>query len=266
VSAVREAGTIGVLGTGSIAAAMVTGWCDEIAEAPQVLLSPRNARTAAALAERFPTVEVAESNQAVLDGARVVLLCLRVQDLEALRALRFRPDQLVVSVMAATSVATLGELTAPATEIVRAVPLPAVAGRTGVTPVHPPHETAKALFDALGRTVEVREERTFDALSAASATVAAHFAYLAAISAWLEAQGLPAADAADAVAATFTDVGHALATRSDFEALAAEHATVGGLNEQFRRGLEGAGVYDAVGTHLDAVLARVTGEAPPGRG
>ena len=66
----------GVIGVGAIAAAIVTGLCEDVEDAPEVLLSPRNAEIAAGLAHRFPTVEVAADNQAVVDGASVVIVCV----------------------------------------------------------------------------------------------------------------------------------------------------------------------------------------------
>jgi len=53
----------GVLGVGAIGAAIVTGLCENVDEAPEVLLSPRNAGIAAGLAQRFATVDVAAGNQ-----------------------------------------------------------------------------------------------------------------------------------------------------------------------------------------------------------
>lgn len=41
----------GVLGVGAIGAAIVTGLCEDVDDAPKVLLSPRNAEVAAGLAE-----------------------------------------------------------------------------------------------------------------------------------------------------------------------------------------------------------------------
>jgi pyrroline-5-carboxylate reductase len=48
-------------------------------------------------------------------------------------------------------------------------------------------------------------------------------------------------------------------TRSgeDFEALAREHATAGGLNEQFRAWLEQRGMFDDVAEGLGLILDRI---------
>jgi hypothetical protein len=45
----------------------------------------------------------------------------------------------------------------------------------------------------------------------------------------------------------------------DFEALAGEFATRGGINEQFLAALRGAGAYAAVGRALDDVARRLAG-------
>jgi len=251
--------TYGVLGVGSIASAMVTGLCDGVPDAPEVVLSPRNAERARDLAARLPTVRVAMDNQAVLDRSDVVLVCLLPgHATEVLQDLRFRAGQAVVSAMAGVPVAQLAELVAPATDIARGIPVPAVASRSSVTAVHPATEAATSLFGSLGGFVEVAHERSFDSLSAASATVAAHFRYLGAIAGWLTREGMNEADARRYVADTFAALSGELQSPDlDFEILAQAHSTPGGLNEQFARHLEAAGTYDAVRLGLDALLARV---------
>ena len=117
---------------------MVVGWCDGVADAPAVVLSPRSAERSADLAARFDTVRVAADNQAVVDEADVVVVCLLPGNAaEVLAGLRFRPDQAVVSAVAGVDVARLREVVAPASEVARSIPLPAVATRESVTPVHP---------------------------------------------------------------------------------------------------------------------------------
>jgi pyrroline-5-carboxylate reductase len=251
--------TYGVLGVGSIAAAIVAGLCDGVADPPEVVLSPRNTVRSADLAERYATVRVAEDNQAVVDAADVVVVCLLPDNAaEVLAGLRFRPGQGVVSAVAGIPVAHLGELVAPATEVSRSVPLPAVTTRESVTPVHPGGPAAEELFARLGGSMAVEDEMAFESIAAASATVAAYFGYLGAIAGWLGSRGIPEDGARRYVAATFAALAGELgAPDPDFSALANAHATPGGLNEQFARDLGAAGVYDAVRAGLDAVLARI---------
>jgi pyrroline-5-carboxylate reductase len=248
----------GVLGVGAIGAAIVTGLCENVADAPRMLLSPRNAEIAAGLAQRFATVDVAPDNQAVVDGAQVVMVCVRPQVAQPVLAeLRFPADGVVISAMAGVSVTALRRLVAPATDVARVIPLPSVARRDGLTPVHPPNAAASALFDRLGETIELADAKAFDALSASTATIAAHFAYLNAIAAWLESQEIPAPAARRYVAAMFAGLAEATRSGDRFEQLAREYATAGGINEQFLNGLQQGGVFEDVSLGLQRVLDRL---------
>jgi pyrroline-5-carboxylate reductase len=160
--------------------------------------------------------------------------------------------------MAGISIEELRRIVAPATDVVRCIPLPSVARRADTTPIHPPHPVARALFARLGDPIEVADPRAYDGFAVATATVAAHYAYLRAVAQWLEPLGIPGEDASRYVAATFAGVGATLADHHDFEHLARDHATAGGINELFLETLTEAGVYDDVRSGLDRVLARLS--------
>lgn len=251
--------TYGIIGVGSIAAAIVTGLCEHSPNAPAIVLSPRNASRAADLASRFPTVRIAQSNQEVIDGSSVLLLCLRPQEARSvLPDLSFAKQPAIISMMAGISIDALRELVAPAQNIARAIPLPSVAAREGATPIFPSTEAAKELFDRLGSSIEIPHEVAFEATSASTATVAAHFAYLNAICRWLIAQGVSDTAARRQVAATFAGLAAQLRDpEPDFGHLARDHATRGGINEQFLGVLEQARVFDAVDAGLNRVLERL---------
>jgi pyrroline-5-carboxylate reductase len=252
--------TYGIVGVGAIGAAIVTGLCEGVQDAPTVVLSPRNASRAADLASRFRTVRIAKTNQDVIDGASVVLMCIRPQEARSVLAgLKFSSEQAVVSMVAGISITTLQQLVAPAQSIARAIPLPAVAARAGATPIYPPNAAAKTLFDRLGCSIEIPNEVALEATSASTATVSAHFAYLNAICRWLVVQGVAETAARRQVAATFAGLAGQLQDEApDFAELARDHATRGGINEQFLGVLEQARVFDTVSTGLDRVLDRLT--------
>jgi pyrroline-5-carboxylate reductase len=249
----------GVVGVGAIGAAIVTGLCENVADAPEVLLSPRNAEIAGGLAQRLPTVDVAADNQAVVDASQVLIVCVRPQVAESVLAeLRFPADRVVISAMAGVPLTALRRLVAPATDIARAIPLPSVARREGLTPVHPPNAAATALFDRLGETVELADVNAYEALSASTATIAAHFAYLSAIAAWLESQEIAAPAATRYVASMFAGLAEPTRSGERFEQLAREHATQGGTNEQFLNELEQGGTFEHVRLGLQRILDRLT--------
>jgi pyrroline-5-carboxylate reductase len=251
--------TYGIVGVGAIAAAIVTGLCERVQDAPRIVLSPRNGARVSDLASRFPTVRAARSNQEVLDESSVVLLCLRPQDARSvLPGLKFSPRHAIVSALAGIQISELHDLVAPAQNIARVIPLPSVATREGATPIYPATQAAKNLFDRLGTAIEIPHERAFEATSASTATIAAHFAYLNAICRWLIAQGVAEAAARQQVAATFAGLAEQLRGHvSDFAEEARDHATAGGINEQFLHVLEQARVFDAVDDGLNRVLDRL---------
>jgi pyrroline-5-carboxylate reductase len=248
----------GVLGVGAIAEAIVIGACSADGP-PSVLLSPRNSARTTALAQRFASVSVAADNQAVVDRSSVVVLAVRPQDAASvLRELTFPEGRPVISLMAGISLDELGGLVAPARAAARAIPLPSVSRRAGVTPIHPPSAAARDLFGPLGGVLEVSDTRTFDALSASTATIAAHFEYLDAIARWLAAGGVPQREAEHYLASVFAAIADTLRdSPQDFALLARDHATPGGINEQFSTALREAGTLETVSRSLDAVLERL---------
>jgi pyrroline-5-carboxylate reductase len=251
--------TYGVLGVGAIARAIVTGLCEGIDVPPAIVLSPRGAAISTELASRYPTVSVAVDNQAVVDGSDVVLVCLRRADAELLGDLTWRADHVVVSAVAGVGMPELRSLVAPAARGCRSVPMPPVADRAGLTAVHPPLAEARRLFDQLGTTLEVPDVESYEALSATSATLAGFFEYLRTQTDWLEARGIPAADARRYVAATFAGALTSLkgVDAPDFAELAAEYATPGGVNEQVARELREHGSFEVLKDALDGAFARL---------
>jgi pyrroline-5-carboxylate reductase len=236
---------LGFVGVGAIAEAIITGLCEGEETPPPIHLSPRSAARTGRLAAHYPSVHVADSNQGVVERADVVFLCVKPQDAPAgLSELAFRASQTVISVLAGVQMDALRQLVAPAEDLVRAIPL------------------AGAIFEPLGGVIAVDDEHAFDALSASTATIAAHLAYLDTISRWLAARGIPESDATRYVAAVFGALSGTLSASppEDFNVLAEEYATAGGTNEQLLMALRSAGSFDVVSRALDDVAERLAGE------
>ena len=91
-----------------------------------------------------------------------------------------------------------------------------------------------------------------------TATLAAHFAYLNTIAAWLESQEIPERAATRYVASMFAGLAEATRSGERFERLAREHATSGGINEQFLNELEQGGTFQDVSLGLQRILDRLS--------
>jgi len=254
-------GTIGFIGTGRIAGAVIEGLLrDAAVPAPAIVVSPRNAARAAAVAAAFPAVSVAPDNQTVLDRSRIVFLCVRPQAAEAvLDPLAFRPDHTVISLIPLPC-AVIGPRVAPAGTLVRALPLPTCARGLGTVPYWPAEDAVRELLSPLGPPLPVSSEHELAVLWAATALIAPFYTLMDTAAGWAAENGVAPGTATGYVAAMF----HALAAAGlegaddRFRLLAAEGATPGGLNEQALGMIAAGGAYRQVRDALDAILKRIT--------
>lgn len=246
---------LGFIGTGTMTAAMVEGL------GGGVVLSPRGAEVAADLARRFADVTVAPSNQAVVDQCDLVVLAIRPQVVEDIvRALRFRPGQRVLSLVAATQAKAIRDWIGLDLPVTRAIPLPFVAQRRCVTPIFPPDVEVAAIFDRLGQAIPCATQAEFDLLAAASALMGSYFGLLDVAQGWLVEGGLTQDAARSYLAGLFGNLGRvAEESETGFSALREEYSTRGGLNEQMFRVFGEEGGANALRTALGQVLNRVRG-------
>jgi pyrroline-5-carboxylate reductase len=249
---------LGFIGTGTIAAAIVRGLKGSSLRDWPILLSPRSPDVARALAAEYSGVDIAQDNQAVVDGADMVILAVRPQVARAvLQGLRFREDQDVVSLIAATPATLITEWTG-AGRVCRAIPLPFVEHRRDVTPVFPPHPAAMQLFDALGRGLPVHDQTAFDLYATLSALMATYFAVVETAADWASDQGLPEPDARIYLSGMFHNLGVILKdSQRNLSELRADHSTLGGLNEQVALDFAAHGGNAALARALTDVLRRV---------
>ena len=252
--------TFGFIGTGTITEAIITGMMKSPLAHEKIILSPRSQAVARALAERHPNVRVADGNQAVVDAADVLVLAVRPQIAEAVMApLTIPATTKIISVIAATSHATLAQWTGhEAHGIVRAIPLPFVAEREGVTAVFPADPQAERLFNAVGVAAVCKSQEEFDLFAVASALMGTYFGLLERLSQWLTDNGMSGPAARGVLAPLFgslAKVAQASETAS-FHDLRLAHSTRGGLNEQVFSDFEALGGSAALFNALDRVLVR----------
>jgi pyrroline-5-carboxylate reductase len=119
------------------------------------------------------------------------------------------------------------------------------------------------MFAELGTVFPVETEREFDAICATTATIASYFAFVERIASWLAQQGIPESKGRDYLARLFlglTTIAVEAPARS-FQSFAANHATAGGINEQFLKHLVERGVLTSVSEALDAVLQGINAQS-----
>ena len=248
---------VGVIGVGAIGAALV----EALLTGPragqiEVVLSPRSAVRAAALADRFDRVRVADDNQGVVDDSDVVVLAvLPAQVREVGAALTFRADQVVIGLAAGWPPSLLTPVVAPASHVTQLIPLPVIALHAGPVVLHPASPAVEWLLKGCGELVVLEQERDIIVLSCASATMSSFFELQKTVLGWMTDRGLPPTLSRDYLSALFGGLATEAASVPverlvDFPV---EHETPGGLNEQVRLALTRTGTFDELRRELDAL-------------
>ena len=254
----------GFIGAGAITEAVVTGLCEAEVPGLSILLSPRSAGRSRKLSERYAAVEVAADNQQVLDRSELVFLAVRPQVAsDVLGALSFRRNLKVVSFIATIGSGEIERQVSPAAFLARVGPVPPVARRTGPISMCPPNRELADFFDPVGTVIEVSDEAQLDAFFSVSALMAPYFELLESVSSWLRGQGVDAADADRYTGSLFRGIAEKSTQPKGegFAGLVEEHATRAGINEQFRRELISAGLYERIQAGLDLIQSRTQGRA-----
>ncbi len=235
---------IGVIGTGTIAAAVVRGIAGH---GHQIMVSDRGARHAQALRADFANVTVA-NNQAVIDQSDVILLGLMAEAAaQVLPLLSFRAGQRVVSMMAGATLAQVAAMVAPAEAAVIMVPFPGIA--QGGSPVIAQGDVALVadLVGPANTVYPVRSQAELSAYLSAQAVLSPVARLVSDAADWL---GPHTTDPEGAEAFLRQLVSSSLANaRAD--ALVAALNTPGGYNQRLRQRMEAAGLRSALQEGLE---------------
>lgn len=243
---------LGFLGTGEITTAMVRGLAGQ---GHSILVSPRNAATAAMLAAEVPEVTIAP-NDAVVAQSDVVFLCLLAKVAEGiLPNLPFRADQSILSVMVDAPLAKLQALCAPATDIAITIPLPPIATGGCPLPVYPASPILDALFGARNLILPQPSEAALNAHLGASALCSPILDQLLTAVDWLASHTGDAAAAEAYVAAMIRGYLPERAIQGELSEALKKLSTEGGLNATLRASM--APAKEALRTGLDGFHARL---------
>lgn len=156
---------LGFLGCGKISSALCRGFAshpDTTQRPAKILVSERSREKSAALAKEYPDlVEVCADNAYIVEKADIVFIGLLpnvAKDL--LPTLPFRDSQLVISMMAAVNYTTTTSYLEKisTSRVVRTVPLPSAARRSGPILQYPPHSEAEAVLKVIGTPVVCTSE------------------------------------------------------------------------------------------------------------
>lgn len=250
---------LGFIGTGEITAAMVRALRGQ---GHSILISPRNAAVAAALAAEVEGVTIAPNDQ-VVAGSDVVFLCLlaRVAE-EVVPGLPFRADQTVISVMVDAPLEKLRRLCAPATDISITIPLPPIVKGGCPLPVYPPSPVLEALFGDRNPVIALASETALAAHLGVSAICSPIIDQLITAAGWLAGHAGDTASAEAYVAAMIRCYLPERAQPGELADALRKLSTEGGLNATLRAAMVQAKADMTQG--LDGFATRLGLDSPKG--
>ncbi|WP_295533930.1 NAD(P)-binding domain-containing protein [uncultured Thioclava sp.] len=237
---------LGFIGTGTIAAAIVTGLAPE---RHQITVSERSRTHAARLSQAFDCVSVA-ANQDVIDRSDIVFLGLLAAHAPAvLASLRFRKGQRVISFIAEMPLDEIATRVAPAKAAAIMLPFPAIA--QGGSPILTLGDVAlvREIFSPANHVFALQSVGELNAYLCAQAVLSPALLMIASTADWLERQGVERAQGESFLRALIGANLQAGPCRETLEAL----STPGGYNLRLRQSLEQAGLEESLRQGLDAL-------------
>ena len=139
---------LGFIGTGKITSSVITGICTSKISFQKILVSPRNRNIAQKLKKRFRKVNIAKTNQEIVDKCNWIFLAVTPKvGSKILPKLKFRSNQKIISFISTINLAQLKKIVKKRAKIVRAIPLPPISLGKGPVPICPQDNHVKNFFN-----------------------------------------------------------------------------------------------------------------------
>ena len=251
---------LGFIGTGKIAASVITGICKSKISYKKIIISPRNKKIALKLKRKFKKIVIAKHNQEIVDKCDWVFLSVTpIIGSKIIKDLKFRSTQTVISFISTITLSQLKKMINVRAKIVRAIPLPPISIKKGPVPICPPNKKVKAFFDKLGTTVEIKNEKSSINFWSTSGMMAPFYQLFSSMTDWLVKRGVKRTNAQKYITSLFLALSEDAVANSkkDLKYLVKESQTPKGLNEQGVKELTKAGFYKSLEKTLNSIHKRL---------
>jgi len=251
---------LGFIGTGKITSSVVTGICRSKISFKKIFLSPRNRNIARKLKNQFRKVSIAKNNQEIVNSCNWIFLAVTPSvGQKIIKNLKFKSGQTIVSFISTMTLLQLKKAIKVKAKIVRAIPLPPISLRKGPVPIFPPNKKVKNIFNKLGTTIEIGNEKLSKNFWATSGMYASFYELLSTMSNWLIKRGIKRDKAQKYITSLFVALSEdaVINSNKDLKYLVKESQTPRGLNEQGVKELRKAGFYRSTEKTLNSILKRL---------
>lgn len=235
---------IGILGTGTIATAVVHGIAKD---GHNITVSNRNKVNADHLASIYDNVHIAE-NQQVIDNSDVIFLGL-MPDVASttLPDLAFKQGQHIISFIADLSLEQISALIAPAEAKALMLPFPNIAQGGSVIPMIGDEETVSKIFGQNNNLTVLNDQQEMDMILCAQAVLSPAAKLVKDAAHWLEKNGVDMARGEPFLRMLVASNLAETATPELLEALNTE----GGYNQRLRQFMDKNGIPEILADGLD---------------
>ena len=250
---------LGFIGTGNIVSDVIAGISNSKIKYKKIIISPRNKKKAKYLKRKYKKIIIAKNNQAVIDNSNWVFLgTLPSVGEKILPDLKFKKNQIVVSFMSTLSYSKLKKLIKIKLDLVKAIPMPPISLGKGPIAIFPKNKKVKNLFNKIGTTIEIRDEKLSKNFWVISGTMASFYELLNVLSKWLIRKKVNKLDAQKYVTYLYSALAQ-LASANISKPLKhlVDEQTPGGLNWQGVNELKKFGYYKLLEKSLKNIHKRL---------
>jgi pyrroline-5-carboxylate reductase len=251
--------TVGFIGVGKIASAIVEGLARSDKKYLKLYLSPRNEASSTRLAAAYPNVHRLAGNQEVLDAADIIIIALRPAiAAEVLKTVKFSARHTVISLIPLLKYDDLLQAVSPATDVSRAIPLPSVIQHNCPIPLYKARKLVTELFSIIGQPLQVADEQQLHAIWTLTGLITPFYEQMEVLSDWSVSNGVDRAIANAYIANMYQSLAYMAQQEKtiDFHELASHAATPNGMNEQAGKEIREKGAHEAYRGAADRLLER----------
>ena len=251
---------LGFIGIGKISSSVITGILKSNIKYKKIILSPRNKKKSKYIKNKSKKIEIAKNNQEVVNKSNWIFLAVTPAiGKKIIETLVFKPNQTIISFISTITLAQLKKSIKVNTKIIRAIPLPPISLKKGPIPICPPNRNVKAFFNQLGRTIEIKNEKSSINFWSTSGMMAPFYELLRVMSDWLVKRGVKRDDAQKYITSLFLALSEDAVNNSknNLKNLVKDSQTPKGLNEQGVRELTKANFYKSLEKTLNSIHRRL---------
>ena len=250
----------GFIGTGKIAASVITGICRSKISFNKILISPRNKFVANNLRKKFKRIIIAKNNQEIVDKCNWVFLSVTpTVGQKIIKKIKFKSNQTIISFISTITLAQLKKAIKVKATIVRAIPLPPISLKKGPVPICPPNKKVKGFFNKIGTTIEIKNEKLSINFWSTSGMMAPFYELLRVMIEWQVKKGIKRDDAQKYITSLFLALSEdaVVNSKKNLKYLVKDSQTSKGLNEQGVKELSKSGFYKSLEKTLNNIHKRL---------